>query len=158
MTHDKVLFLLSGGGDGGSPSQHTIGFSGESPSALLSQIAADTGGIYRYVPTWPGDSRAQSTEMLSATELAAALIEETLTSRPEDRSRIAGPYARALVGAAASFLDTNPRRASQYFCDSNTPLASGIYSTSAQNWRSASAQSSALMLRGRVAGWSNATT
>ena len=60
---------------------HTIGFSGESPSALLSQIAADTGGIYRYVPASPGDSLAQSTETLTAAELTASLLEEGV---PED--------------------------------------------------------------------------
>jgi hypothetical protein len=32
----------------------TIGFSGEAPAALLSQIAADTGGTFRFVPTTPG--------------------------------------------------------------------------------------------------------
>ena len=41
---------------------------------------------------------------------AAALFEKTLANRPGERSRIAGPYAQALVGAAASFLDTNPQQ------------------------------------------------
>lgn len=60
---------------------HTIGFSGDAPSALLSQIAADTGGIYRYVPASPGDSMAQSTETLTAAELTTSLIEGGI---PED--------------------------------------------------------------------------
>ncbi len=40
----------------------TVGFSGDAPPTLLAQIAADTGGTYRYVPTTPGslNSTAES--------------------------------------------------------------------------------------------------
>jgi len=53
---------------------HTIGFSGDSPSALLGQIAADTGGIFRYVPTSPGDSMAQAAVSMTAADVAGLLI------------------------------------------------------------------------------------
>ncbi len=53
---------------------HTIGFSGESPDALLAQIAADTGGLYRYVPTSPGDSMAQAAASMTTADVAAMLI------------------------------------------------------------------------------------
>jgi tetratricopeptide (TPR) repeat protein len=42
---------------------------------------------------------------------AAALFEKALASDPGARSRIAPPYAQALVGGAASILDSNPRKA-----------------------------------------------
>ena len=42
---------------------------------------------------------------------AAALFESALASEPGARSRIAVPYAQALVGGAASILDSNPRKA-----------------------------------------------
>jgi len=42
---------------------------------------------------------------------AAALFEKALASDPGARSRIATPYAQALVGGAASILDSNPRKA-----------------------------------------------
>jgi tetratricopeptide (TPR) repeat protein len=42
---------------------------------------------------------------------AAALFEKALASDPGARARIAGPYAQALVGGAASILDSNPRQA-----------------------------------------------
>jgi len=45
---------------------NTIGFSGEAPAALLAQIAADTGGSYRFVPTTGGTLRARaSTEQVN---------------------------------------------------------------------------------------------
>ncbi len=53
---------------------HTIGFSGDAPSALLSQIAADTGGIYRYVPASPGDSLAQSETTLTRADVTATFV------------------------------------------------------------------------------------
>lgn len=72
---------------------HTIGFSGESPSALLAQIAADTGGLFRYVPTTPGDSMAQATASLTAADVAATLVAQ---GAPEDSvTALAGMLAPA---------------------------------------------------------------
>ncbi|UCF01675.1 MAG: protein kinase [Deltaproteobacteria bacterium] len=42
---------------------------------------------------------------------AAALFELALANKPEDKSKIATPYAQALVGGSTSMLDTNPKQA-----------------------------------------------
>jgi len=51
---------------------NTIGFSGDAPSALLAQIAADTGGLYSYVPTSPGSSK--TFDPMTAADVEAALV------------------------------------------------------------------------------------
>ncbi len=48
----------------------TIGVSGDATPPLLAQIAADTGGIYRYVPTTAG-----TLAPVSATEIELAAPE-----------------------------------------------------------------------------------
>jgi serine/threonine protein kinase len=42
---------------------------------------------------------------------AAALFKQALANEPEDKSKIATPYAQALVGGSTSMLDTNPKQA-----------------------------------------------
>nr|NIQ88064.1 protein kinase [Deltaproteobacteria bacterium] len=42
---------------------------------------------------------------------AAALFEQALANEPGDKSKIAPPYAQALVGEAASILESNPKQA-----------------------------------------------
>ena len=42
---------------------------------------------------------------------AAALFEQALANEPGDKSKIATPYAQALVGGSISILDTNPNQA-----------------------------------------------
>ncbi len=42
---------------------------------------------------------------------AAALFEQALANAPGDKSKIATPYAQALVGSATSILSTNPKQA-----------------------------------------------
>lgn len=92
-TNPKYIILLSDGeenvnplyGDASSGVQdkmiesgiavNTIGFSGDAPSALLAQIAADTGGIFRYVPASTADARIpDAADTLTGDSMAAALI------------------------------------------------------------------------------------
>jgi len=54
---------------------HTIGFSGESPSALLGQIAADTGGVFRYVPSSPGTSALELSAAAEIVEQIAGMLD-----------------------------------------------------------------------------------
>ncbi len=42
---------------------------------------------------------------------AAALFKQALANEPGDKSKIATPYAQALVGGSTSILDTNPKQA-----------------------------------------------
>ena len=42
---------------------------------------------------------------------AAALFEQALASEPGDKSKIATPYAQALVGESTSILESNPKQA-----------------------------------------------
>ena len=72
----KYIFLLSDGEENVKPYYadvqtelvnsgviiNTIGFGPEAPGNLLAQIAADTGGIYRPVPTTPSGASAASTD------------------------------------------------------------------------------------------------
>lgn len=53
---------------------NTIGFSGDSSSALLSQIAVDTGGLFRHVPTDPGSSLAPSARAAARETYAGRLV------------------------------------------------------------------------------------
>jgi tetratricopeptide (TPR) repeat protein len=45
---------------------------------------------------------------------AAALFEQALAKEPEDKAKIAPPYAQALVGEAASTLESNPEQAESF--------------------------------------------
>ncbi len=70
---------------------NTIGFSGDAPSALLAQIAADTGGIFQYVPTSPGSSMALSANALTAPDIQSKLISQGV---PEQQAaKLAGLLA-----------------------------------------------------------------
>jgi tetratricopeptide (TPR) repeat protein len=57
--------------------------------------------------------REQAMEALKKEQFAkaAALFEQALAIKPGDKSRIATPYAQALVGGSTSILDTNPKQA-----------------------------------------------
>lgn len=95
-SNPKHLFLLSDGEENVKPFYadirqsvidsgvvvNTIGFGPESPGNLLAQIAADTGGIYRPVPTTPQGASAAATTDLSAmgapAEMAAILAAPVL--------------------------------------------------------------------------------
>ena len=73
-TNPKHIVLLSDGDENVKPLYNdvraelidsgvvidTVRFSNDAPGALLAQIAADTGGIYRYVPTTTGSQRANA--------------------------------------------------------------------------------------------------
>ncbi len=62
----------------------TIGLSGEAPEPLLAQIAADTGGTYRFVPTTGGTMGALGTE-------ASALSAEAQADRMAELQRMGLP-------------------------------------------------------------------
>ena len=57
--------------------------------------------------------REQAMEALKKERFAkaAALFEQALANEPGDKSKIATPYAQALVGGSTSILDTNPKQA-----------------------------------------------
>ena len=58
----------------------TIGFSGEAPEALLAQIAADTGGTYRFVPTTSG-TMAQAQSAIDTESLRSMGVPEEIIQR-----------------------------------------------------------------------------
>ena len=57
--------------------------------------------------------REQAMEALKKEQFAkaAALFEQALANEPGDKSKIATPYAQALVGGSTSILDTDPKQA-----------------------------------------------
>jgi hypothetical protein len=119
----------------------TVGLSGDAPAALLSQIAADTGGTYRFVPTTGGTllkpTEAQIAE-LGDLGLPMNVIESITTPMPP------GPLG---LDDVYDYLETTSQGATRLFHD--------VYAaTAASTWkeRSIYVDESANILRLVVAG------
>jgi hypothetical protein len=69
---------------------NTIGFGPESPGNLLAQIATDTGGVYRPVPTTPSGASAASITAVSVLpgQLRLAEVYDYLDTVAQDASRV----------------------------------------------------------------------
>jgi serine/threonine protein kinase/cytochrome c-type biogenesis protein CcmH/NrfG len=105
---DKSLLRL--GKDETVPSRQTAKV--QQPSEQLTSPTPTETARKPVTPPKPGKfERAMEALDKERFAKAALLFEEALASEPEAKSKIAGPYARALVGGAVSILNTNPRRA-----------------------------------------------
>lgn len=85
----------------------TIGVSGDATPALLAQIAADTGGVYRFVPTSGGTLApvtTTDTEWLANTGMPPKMIEQVTTAAQP------GPLA---LDNVYDYLDTKNQGASR---------------------------------------------
>ncbi|MCP4165112.1 MAG: VWA domain-containing protein [Chloroflexi bacterium] len=126
----KVIILLSDGQENVNPLYNavqtelinsgviidTIGLSSEAPEPLLAQIAADTGGIYRYVATTPGSMlQAQSTEIeaLAAQGAPTSLLKDMATTT----SYLPGPLA---LDNVYDYFETKNQGATRLFHTSHT--------------------------------------
>lgn len=103
-TNPKHIFLLSDGEENVKPFYgdiqqsvidsgvvvNTIGFGPESPGNLLAQIASDTGGVYRPVPTTPSGASAASVEAAPYLpgQLRLAEVYDYFDTVAEDASRV----------------------------------------------------------------------
>ncbi len=76
------------------------------PAPLSAETAKDPAP---YKPS----KREQAMEALKKEQFAkaAALFEQALANEPGDKSKIATPYAQALVGESTSILESNPKQA-----------------------------------------------
>ena len=82
-----------------------------SPNAVSpAPVSAET--AKEPVPPEPSN-RDQAMEALKKEQFAtaAALFEQALANEPGDKSKIAPPYAQALVGESISILESNPKQA-----------------------------------------------
>jgi len=119
----KHIFLLSDGAENVNPLYaavknelvdsgvviNTIGFGPEAPGNLLAQIAADTGGIYRPVPT----------SASGAGMVAAASVDQlaTIDATDEMKALLAAPVLPGQLGLADvyDYFDTEAQDAARVF-------------------------------------------
>lgn len=101
---------------------NTIGFSGESPAALLAQIAADTGGIYRFVPTTGGTLATSAAELdtLAAQGVPKEFVERINTAV------LPGPLG---LDDVYDYLDTETQDAARLFHSAVPGAAAGAWQT-----------------------------
>ncbi len=103
----------------------TVGFSGESPAALLAQIAADTGGTFTFVPT-TGGTRAPVSQDQINTLLSMGLP-------PQFVDRVTAELLPGPLGLdnVYDYLDTKNQGAARLFHTNNISVPDG-------EWRYAS--------------------
>jgi hypothetical protein len=104
----------------------TIAFSDEAPAALLAQIAADTGGMYRYVPTAAGS--ASTLSPASVDQLHALNVPAPIIARLETAVQ-PGPLGLANV---YDYYETEGQGAARLYHQIFTGVAENAYETSAQ--------------------------
>ena len=85
----------------------------ELPSPSAVQPAPSSAEIAEGPASFEPSKREEAMEALKKERFvtAAALFEKALANEPGDKSKIATPYAQALVGASTNILDTNPKQA-----------------------------------------------
>lgn len=95
----------------------TIGFSGEAPASLLAQIASDTGGTYRFVPTTGGTVATLSQEEMD--EL------QSLGLPAEIASRLLAPLLPGPLGLddVYDYYETKSQGASRLFHVNHTGVS-----------------------------------
>lgn len=111
----------------------TIGFSGDAPEPLLSQIAGDTGGTYRFVSTTPGtssQSNLQQQESTVAELQALGLTAQQVESISAANLYLPGPLA---LDEVYDYLDTKAQGAARILNAFNSNLASGEWYTGTTN-------------------------
>jgi hypothetical protein len=119
----------------------TVGLSGDAPEALLAQIASDTGGIFRFVPTTGGAlARANSVHF-------DQLVAMGLT--PQQAGEILAPVLPGPLGLddVYDFIETESQNATRLFHTNFTGVAVGT-----EKDRSTYVDDSANILRLVVAG------
>jgi len=131
----KIIVLLSDGEENVNPLYNavrteliasgviidTIGLSGEAPQPLLAQIAADTGGIYRFVPTTGGTAARLRTEQLN--ELRERGVSDELVSSLA-AGFLPGPLA---LDNVYDYFDTKNQGATRLFHSSYTSVADNTW-------------------------------
>jgi hypothetical protein len=104
----------------------TVGFSGDAPPALLAQIAADTGGIFRFVPTTAGTLAAASSadlNFLAQAGLPPAMIDQVNTAV------LPGPLG---LDDVYDFFDTKNQGAARLLHNNFTLVPDNTYRTISQ--------------------------
>jgi len=127
-TNPKHVFLLSDGRENVKPFYadvkvevknagvvvNTIGFGPEAPGNLLAQIAADTGGTYRPVPT----NATGSGLMAASVDATAAIAALSAVNAPADvAAALAAPYLPGHLGLANAYdyFDTEAEGGARIF-------------------------------------------
>ncbi|MFW6070003.1 MAG: vWA domain-containing protein [bacterium] len=115
---------------------NTVGFSGDADEPLLSQIAGDTGGTYRFVPTTPGDGgsalQAGSPEQVNAVDelTTMGLTPQQAESIAATSSYLPGPLR---LDEVYDHLETEAQGASRILNSVNSTLSLGNWYTDTAN-------------------------
>ncbi len=140
-TNPKHIILLSDGEENVNPLYSTlrtelidsgvvidtIAFSSDAPAALLAQIAADTGGVMRYVPTTSGTVRQREpdapTDVLAAQGVPPKVVENISTVMLPGQLELANTY---------DYFETRGQNAARIFHDNYTTVADGTWKEKVQ--------------------------
>jgi hypothetical protein len=139
-TNPKHIILLSDGEENVNPLYatiratliasgvvvDTIAFSGEAPSALMAQIAADTGGTFRYVPTTGGTLLAPSIEQID--QLAHTGVPPEMINRITTAA-LPGPLG---LDDVYDYYETQGQGASRLFHVNQVAVPDNTYRTTSQ--------------------------
>ena len=104
----------------------TVAFSGDAPSALMAQIAADTGGTFRYVPTTGGTLAPASPEQID--QLTRLGVPPEMIDRITTAS-LPGPLG---LDDTYDYYETKGQDASRLFHVNQLAVPDATYKTSTQ--------------------------